>query len=202
VQNKFSTIESIIIVALSKLMAMSPQDSLVSGPSCNEIQHPERNTSYCSECLEKFFDWGVFEQSYTNFHRDIYKLIDCGDRCELCRYICSLFGRPHLEDTIARANEYNMQPVETLGPDAAKTIVYHNGGFRSLLPISRDPKPAPTISIYYDNKDSIFDANGYLDHAVIDIGLTHHVAKWEDRRLIDLYTKAGILHVSLVMQIV
>lgn len=178
---------------------MSRQDPLVHSPGHTKTQHStERTPSYCTECLKNFLHWNAFEQQFVRFHRDIYELINCGDRCELCRYICSLWGTSDLEDYLARAVEYNEKPVETLGPDAANTIVYHNNGYRSLLSISRDPKIAPTVQFHYNTSNSLSDKSGHVDHAIIYISPRHHVTKLDDRKAILVYTEAGILLSFLV----
>ncbi|EMD59792.1 hypothetical protein COCSADRAFT_101130 [Bipolaris sorokiniana ND90Pr] len=84
-----------------------------------------------------------------------------------------------------------MKPVETLGPDAAKTFVYHDGGYSSLLFLSRAPKTAPTVSIRYDTSDSLSDVNGNFDHAIVSISLNHFVRTVGDARSFFLYMEAG-----------
>jgi hypothetical protein len=39
------------------------------------------------------------------------------------------------------------KPEEQLEPDAANKMVYHKGGFKSLLSLSRAPKGPPTVVI-------------------------------------------------------
>lgn len=178
---------------------MSRQDPLVHSPGHTETQHStKRNPSYCTECLERFFHWKAFERKFARFHRDIYELMDCGDRCELCKYICSLFGRPHLQDYLARAVDYNEKPVEPLPPNAANIMVRHHDGYRSLLLISRDPKTAPTVDIWDVTRKPILDQNGHFDHAVLQINPMHHVTTRDDRKAIVIYTEAGTLLSSLV----
>ena len=181
-------------------MAMSRQNSFVFSPSHNETQRlAERSSFYCSECLKKIFKKIPSEDKDTSFHRDIHELVNCSNRCELCKYICNLFGNPHLEDFIARANEFNMKPVEIPGPDAAKTFVRRDGGgYITLYSLSREPRTAPKVGIYYKIDDSLSDVNGHLDRAIVTISLNHFVRRREDAKSFFLYMEAGTPRMLLI----
>ncbi|EMD87073.1 hypothetical protein COCC4DRAFT_198535 [Bipolaris maydis ATCC 48331] len=84
-----------------------------------------------------------------------------------------------------------MKPVETLGPDAANTIVYHIGGFSSLLRLSQAPKTAPTVIIYYETRESISNVNGHFSWATVSIYLHHFVRTRNDARSFFLCMEAG-----------
>lgn len=179
---------------------MSRQNSLVVRSGRNDTQGlAERSDSYCSECLKKVFKRIPSDDKDSKFHRDIHELIDCSNRCELCKYICNLFGKPYLEDFIARANEFNMKPVETPTPDTANNIIrLENGSYTTLYLFSREPRTAPTVGIYYDTDDSLSDANGHFDHAIVSISLGHYVRSIDDAKSFFLYMKAGTHRVFLV----
>ena len=172
---------SCFTVALSDLGAILRMDSAV---------HTSGDPmSYCSECLEKFLPWTSFDRAdfpswSDDFHRDLYDLIECSNRCTLCEYICNLFGRSHLEGFIARAEEHNAKPEEPISDKV---------GHRSSFSLSS--KSAPTLSIRYYTQNSRFDSNGNIDHVVAVILLQHHVAElWNDRRAFMMYTEAGMLY--------
>lgn len=179
---------------------MSRQNSLVVRSGRNDTQRlAERSDSYCSECLKKVFKKIPSDDKDSKFHRDIHELIDCSNRCELCKYICNLFGKPYLEDFIARANEFNMKPVETPTPDTANNIVrLESGSYTTLYLFSREPRTAPTLNISHDTRRSISDVNGHFDHAVVYIHLVHLIRKVKDARSFFLYMEAGMPRVFLV----
>lgn len=180
---------------------MSQDNSLVSNPGRNESQRsPEETTFYCSECLEKILNWSLFKGKFMTLHQDIHELVDCGNRCGLCGYICNLFGKSHLEDYIARAVEYNKKPVEIVGPDAANIFVNHNGYTRTLLSVSQDPKIPPTVGIHCYAPFSRSHTNGRLDYGVLSINLRHHVTTYDDSRTSVLYSEAGIFPMPLAME--
>ena len=177
--------------ALSNLGAMLRIESVVhtSGGSM----------SYCSECLKKFLPWripdtAVFSSWFDDFHRDLYELMECSNRCTLCQYICEAFGNVHLEEFLARVTEHNSKPEEVVEPGAAEEMVYYKDGYRSLLSLSRAPKGAPTVSVRYYAQDSCVDSQGYVDHVVVVVILQHHVSEvWHDRKSFIVYTEAGML---------
>lgn len=196
-KNSLSAFCTVFIFGRTNSTAMSRKNSLVYNPGHTGNQTPtERSTSFCAECREKLLSWGAFERNAISFHRDIDELIGCGKQCELCNYICNLFGTHQLEDYLARAIEYNNKPAEPLGPDAANTIVYHNDGHRSLYLLSRDPKTTPTVDMRYDVRNSFLDSHGHLDHVTVQVIPCHHVTKRDDRRAFLLYTEAGTLPMS------
>jgi hypothetical protein len=117
--------------------------------------------------------------------------MECGKRCLLCSYICSLYKGPHLERFLSRVAEHNDKPEEVLESDAANKMVYRWGGFTSLRSLSRAPKGPPTVSIEQDVDNSCLDERGRRNHLTVRVYLRHHVSEFEDRREFVVCTAAG-----------
>lgn len=164
----------------------------------DSVVHTSDNPSpYCSECLEKVLPWITFDRKdlpswFDNFHRDLYGLMECS-QCTLCQYICNLFGKPHLDNFLARVAEHNSNMEHPIDPDATKREIQDNVGCRSSS--APPPKEAPTVSIRYYTQNSRVDSDGYIDHVVVVVLLQHHVSEvWHDRKAFMIYTEVGMLN--------
>jgi hypothetical protein len=168
---------------------MFREDSIVHTSGCEEIQTPvTEDPPYCSECCKKLL-WKVNVHHEEIFHRDLYDLVECSNRCILCKYICNLFGQSHIEKHLVRVTENPSKPEEHIGTNATNAtnrIVYHSGGYTDLLALLRAPtispkvsiecdwraiKEAPVVLVGCDTTDSCLDSNGHLDHILIRISV-------------------------------
>jgi len=155
--------------------------------------------AYCSECMKKLLPWMTSDQPsfpswFDDFHRDLYELIECSNRCTLCEYICNLFGRFQLEGFLARVAEYSSTFWESIDLDVAKHMDHNKVGFRTSLPASQTAKDPPTVSIRNDTYHTRVDADGHLDHFVVVVLLQHHISDVrDDSRSFMIHTETGTL---------
>jgi hypothetical protein len=175
---------------------MSRKESFIHASGAGEFQETQNNANfYCTECTKTLLSWKPnaqqFEPSASMFHRDLFELMECGKRCSLCSYICSLYKGPHLERFLSRVAEHNDKPEEELASDAANKMVYREGGFTSPLSLSRAPKGPPTVIIAQNVDNSYLDERGRRNHLTLRVDLGHHVSEIEDRREFVVCTAAG-----------
>jgi hypothetical protein len=176
---------------------MSRKDSLINASGGGEIQDAHQNaTAYCSECTEKLLPWEPNNPARAwDFHRDLFELVECGNRCPLCGYISSLLKGPRLDDFLSRVTQYNEKSEEPLRPNAANEFVDRNGRLTSLLLLSRSPKGPPKVAVAHYLENSRLDTNGHRNSVNLQIYLKHHVAEIEDGRAFVVCT-AGMRNVS------
>ncbi|KAE8834233.1 hypothetical protein HRS9122_08313 [Pyrenophora teres f. teres] len=133
-----------------------------------------------------------FPSWFDDFHRDLYDLIECSNRCTLCAYICNLFGQSRLKGFLARVAEHNSFPGESADLDDAKEMGHDKLGLRTSPSPSETPTDLPTVSIRNYTYDSRVDSNGHLDYVVVNVLLQHHVSDVrDDSKSFMLHTEAG-----------